>query len=173
VNREVLMLRAPPVLLLFLWLALGGLSPPAARAQGDPGPPVVQSKGFRLEQNYPNPANPETYIPFYLEERLFAEGGSGVVSMKVVNMLGQLVAVPKAVGHPRGANVPVLNLRYTEPGRKVAFWDGRDLNGRRVASGVYFCVLQVGDQLDYSRIIVTVPRRRGRFIPPFFRRGDN
>lgn len=168
------MLRAPPVLLLLFWLLLGGLSPPGVRAQGgEAAPPVAQSRGFRLEQNYPNPANPDTYIPFSLEEGLFSEGGAGVVSMKVVNMLGQLVAVPRAVGHPRGSNVPVLNLRYTEPGRKVAFWDGRDLNGRRVASGVYFCVLQVGEQVDYSRIIVTAPRRRGRWIPPIFRRGDN
>ena len=167
------MLRAPPVLLLLSCLIIGGLSPPGVRAQGEPAPAVVQSRGFRLEQNYPNPANPETYIPFYMEENLFAEGATGVVSMRVVNMLGQLVAVPRAVGHPRGSNVPVLNLRYTEPGRKVAFWDGRDLNGRRVASGVYFCVLQVGEQVDYSRIIVTAPRRRSRFFPPFFRRGDN
>ncbi len=166
------MLRAPPVLLLLCWLLLGGLSPPGVRAQGEASPTVSQSRGFRLEQNYPNPANPETYIPFYLEERLLAEGDAGVVSMRIVNMLGQLVAVPRAVGHPRGSDVPVLNLRYTEPGRKVAFWDGRDLNGRRVASGVYFCVLQVGEQVDYSRVIVTAPRRRGRFFP-FFRRGDN
>lgn len=166
------MLRAPPVLLLFVWLLLGGPSPPGLRAQGEPAATVVQSRGFRLEQNYPNPANPDTYIPFTLEEAALAEGGSGVVSMRVVNMLGQLVAVPRAVGHPRGSNVPVLNLRYTEPGRKVAFWDGRDLNGRRVASGVYFCVLQVGEQVDYSRIIVTAPRRRGRFFP-FFRRGND
>jgi hypothetical protein len=171
VNGEVLMLRAPPVLLLLCWLFLCGLPPPEAAAQAEPPPSAALSRGFRLEQNYPNPANPDTYIPFLLEERMFADGGAGVVSMRIVNMLGQMVAVPKAVGHPRGSNVPVLNLRYTEPGRKVAFWDGRDLNGRRVASGVYFCVLQVGEQVDYSRIIVTAPRRRGRIFP-FFRRGD-
>jgi hypothetical protein len=171
-NSEVRMYRAPPVLLLLFGLLLGGLSPPGAVAQSEPPSAVVQARGFRLEQNYPNPANPETYIPFSLEASQFVDGGSGVVSMRIVNMLGQLVAIPKAVGHPRGSNVPVLNLRYTEPGRKVAFWDGRDLNGRRVASGVYFCMLQVGEQVDYSRIIVSAPRRRGRFFP-FFRRGEN
>jgi hypothetical protein len=166
------MRRAPPVLLLLFGLLPGGLSPPGARAQAEPSSAVVQSRGFRLEQNYPNPANPETYIPFSLDGALFEDGGPGVVSMRIVNMLGQPVAVPRAVGHPRGSDVPVQNLRYTEPGRKVAFWDGRDLNGRRVASGVYFCVLQVGEQVDYSRIIVTAPRRRGRIFP-FFRRGEN
>lgn len=165
------MRRAPPVLLLSMLLLVGDLLSPGLRAQSG-GAPVPQSRGFRLEQNYPSPANPDTYIPFYLEESLFAEGETRVVSIRVLNMLGQLVAFPKAVGHPRGNDVPVLNLRYTEPGRKVAYWDGRDLNGQRVAAAPYFCVLQVGDQVDYSRIIVTVPRRRSRIFPFFRRRGD-
>jgi hypothetical protein len=171
VNSEVLMLRAPPVLLLLL-VCFAWLFPPDARAQGGTTAQAAQSKGFRLEQNYPSPANPDTYIPFILEGDLFTDGAPRVVSMRVVNMLGQIVAVPRAVGHPRGANVPVLNLRYTEPGRKVAYWDGRDLNGSRVATGVYFCMLQVGDRTEYLKVIVTAPpRRRSRFWP-FGRRGD-
>jgi hypothetical protein len=163
------MLRAPPVLLL-LWLVCGCLFPPGAGAQGAPG---SQSRGFRLEQNYPNPANPDTYIPFVLEESLFANAGPAVVSIRVVNMLNQQVAIPKAVGHPRGANVPVLNLRYTEPGRKVAYWDGRDLRGRRVPTAVYYVILQVGDQVEAARVPVTAPRRRSRLLPFFRRRGDD
>lgn len=162
------MRRAPPVLLL-LWLVCGSLSPPGVRAQGPGG---SQSRGFRLEQNYPNPANPDTYIPFILEESVFADGGPPVVSIRVVNMLGQQVAIPKAVGHPRGGNVPVLNLRYTEPGRKVAYWDGRDLTDKRVPTGVYFIVLQVGEQVEYGRFSVTAPRRRSRLIPFFRRRNE-
>src|SRR5688500_9525104 len=101
------MVRAPPVLLLLLVLC-GLLSPPGARAQ-DPGQPpaVATQKDFRLEQNYPNPANPETYIPFYLEEGLFANGDTRVVSIRILNIFRQLVAIPKAVGLPRGRDVPV------------------------------------------------------------------
>jgi hypothetical protein len=161
------MLRAPPVLLL-LWLVCGCLSPPGAHAQGNS---AAQSRGFRLEQNYPEPANPNTYIPFVLEERITA-GEPRLVTIRIVNMLGQLVAIPKAVGHPRGSNVPVLNLRYTEPGRKQAYWDGRDLNGRRVPTAVYFVILQVGDQVEYMRFSVTAPRKRSRIFPFFRRRGD-
>lgn len=162
------MLRAPPVLLL-LWLVCGCLFPPGVRAQGNTG---AQGRGFRVEQNYPEPANPDTYIPFVLEEQLFAGGDSRLVTIRIVNMLGQLVAIPRAVGHPRGGDVPVLNLRYTEPGRKQAYWDGRDLQGRRVPTAVYFVVLQVGDQVEYWRFSVTAPRRRSRIFP-FFRRGRN
>jgi hypothetical protein len=166
------MLRAPPVLLLLLLVVFGFLHPPAARAQDpSPGHAVVAPKGFRLEQNYPNPANPDTYIPFYLEEGLFANGDTRVVSIRILNIFRQLVAIPKAVGLPRGRDVPVNNLRYTEPGRKVAMWDGRDLHGRRVPSGLYYCELVVGGESDYIRIIVTQPRRRRPFPIPFFRGG--
>ncbi|MBB4635343.1 hypothetical protein [Longimicrobium terrae] len=169
-NSEVLMLRAPPVLLLLL-LLFGSLPAPPARAQsGTQAAP--QAKGFRLEQNYPNPANPDTYIPFVLEDAMFADGGTRVVSMRIVNMFGQLVATPRAVGHPRGRNVPVLNLRYTEPGQKVAYWDGRDTNGNPVATGVYVCMLQVDNRTVYDRVMVTAPpKRRSRFWP-FGRRGN-
>ncbi|MFL6202185.1 MAG: hypothetical protein ACJ76J_23680 [Thermoanaerobaculia bacterium] len=152
------MVRAPPVLLLLL-VTFGLLTPPAARAQ-DPAPTAVNQKGFRLEQNYPNPANPDTYIPFYLEEGLFQAGDTRVVSIRIVNIFRQLVAIPKAVGLPRGRDVPVNNLRYTEPGRKVAKWDGRDLRGRRAPSGVYYCELVVDGRSDYIRFFVIQPRRR-------------
>ncbi|HEX5725469.1 MAG TPA: hypothetical protein VFX98_08380 [Longimicrobiaceae bacterium] len=130
---------------------------------------MVPSRGFRLEQNYPNPANPGTFIPFYLEENLFREGEPREVSMRIVNMFRQMVAVPKAVGHPRGKNVVVTNLRYTEPGKKVAYWDGRDHRGRPVPSGLYYCELIVGEQVAVVRIMVTRPRARSRFLP-FLRR---
>jgi hypothetical protein len=165
------MLRAPPVLLLLVVLA-GLAGPPGARAQDvDEAVPALPSKGFRLEQNYPHPANPDTYIPFYLEEELFSDGEPRVVSIRIMNMFRQLVAVPTAVGHPRGRGVPVENLRFTDAGRKVAYWDGRNMDGERVPSGIYFCELQIGDRVDYSRIIVTAPRRRSRIFP-FFRRNE-
>ncbi len=164
------MRRAPAVLLLLLVLVYGSLSPPELWSQ-DPESslPAMPAKEFRLEQNQPNPVNPETWIPFYLEESLFKEGQTGVVSIRIYNILRQLVAVPVAVQHPRGKNIPVTSLRYTEPGRKVAYWDGKDLNGRRVASGIYYCELVVNEKNDFIRMMVVAPRRRGRIFPPFFR----
>jgi hypothetical protein len=52
----------------------------------------------------------------------------------------------------------------------VAYWDGRDLNGRRAPSGLYYCELVVGDRRepDLIRIIVANPSKRSRFIPPIF-----
>ena len=158
------MVRAPPVLFLLLVIA-GLLSPPAARAQDAGQPRAVTPKGFRLEQTYS--ANPGTFIPFTLEEGLFQNGDTRVVSIRIMNIFRQLVAIPKAVGLPRGRDVPVNYLRYTEPGRKQARWDGRDLRGRRVPSGVYYCELVVDGRSDFIRFFVTQPRRRGRFPLPF------
>jgi hypothetical protein len=164
------MKRAPPVLLLLL-VIYGFLSPPSARAQEPSAPTSAEaSKGFRLEQNSPNPVNPETWIPFYLEESLFKEGRPGVVSIRIYNILRQVVAIPTAVGHPRGNDVRVTNLRYTQSGRKLAYWDGKDLSGRRVPSGLYYCELVVNDRSDFIRMIVLTPKRRSRFPIPLLHR---
>jgi len=158
-----------PVLLILLLVA-GSPSPPAARAQeGGPLTPQVDAPQFGLEQNYPNPVNPETWIPFTLGEPLFESRDSAVVSMRIFNVLRQLVAVPEAVDHPAGEGVRVLNLTYTAPGRHIAYWDGTDVNGRRVPSGVYYCQLVVDDQPQPQtrKVIVLNPRRRRSIIPWF------
>ena len=96
-------------------LALFGA--PSLQAQE---PPQGPRDGFRLEQNYPNPFNPETRIPFVLGEELFAEGGLPVVTIRIFNILQQVVAVPTALRHPLG-DVPVTNLEYPAPGRYEAY----------------------------------------------------
>jgi hypothetical protein len=162
--------RASPVL-LFLLVASALLFPAAVRAQDpDEGIPAIPSRGYRLEQNYPNPANPDTYIPFILEESLFRDGDPPVVTLRIVNMLRQPIAVPRT-GVARNRTVPVQELRFTEPGRKVAYWDGRDLSGRRAPSGLYYCELVVDGRVEPEliRIVVVNPRRRSRLIPPFLR----
>ena len=155
--------------LVVLVLACGVLSPVPLQSQDTRGPPPVQdSRGFRLEQNYPNPVNPETWIPFVLEESFFAEEDSAVVSIRIFNVLRQTVAVPIAVDHPRGRQVQVTNLAYQIPGRQVAFWDGRDTAGRRVRSGVYYYQMVIGDHPPLVRkLIVLNPRRRNNIIPWF------
>lgn len=160
--------RASPFLLLPL-AALLSLAAPARAQDPEERIPPAPSRGYRLEQNYPNPADPDTYIPFILEESLFRGDEPVVVTLRIVNMLRQPVAVARTAGE--GRPQPVQELRFTEPGRKVAYWDGRDLNGRRAPSGIYYCELQINGQRepDLIRIVVVNPRRRGRIIP-FLRR---
>ena len=111
--------------------------------------------GFQLEQNFPNPFNPTTRIPFTLGEELFRDGRPVVVTIRVYNVLRQLVAVPTALDHPSGNATPVDHLEYTTPGRHVAYWDGLDKDGRKVASGLYFVLMWVnGEQGPPIRVTV-------------------
>jgi hypothetical protein len=111
--------------------------------------------GFQLGQNYPNPFNPTTKIPFVLSEELFRGGKPAVVTIRVYNVLRQLVAVPTALDHPSGNATPVEHLEYVTPGRHVAYWDGLDKDGRKVASGIYFVYMWVNrEKPQVAKIIV-------------------
>jgi hypothetical protein len=140
--------RASGVSLALLALLIA----PSLQAQE---PPQRPRSGFSLEQNYPNPFNPETRIPFVLDEELFAEGRFPVVSIRIFNILQQLVAVPTALRHPLGDGVPVTNLEYPSPGRYEAYWDGADSNGRQVASGIYLMQLSVNGMSQTRKMYVT------------------
>jgi hypothetical protein len=73
-------------------------------------------EGFALDQNFPNPFNPQTRIQFTLP-------ADGQAALTVYNAAGQKVR-GLADGHHRA-------------GFYVVGWDGRDESGRRVASGTY------------------------------------
>lgn len=137
---------------LSLLFALIGFSTRALHAQERPV--ERQESGFTLKQNYPNPFNPETRIPFELSEELFADGKTVVVSVRIYNILQQFVAAPTALNHVAG-DVPLINLEYLQPGTHEAFWDGRDLSGRQVASGVYFAQLTVNGKSVVRKMYVT------------------
>ena len=87
-----------------------------------------------LFSNYPNPFNPETWIPYRL-------GRPAEVALTIYDMRGQAVRTLE-VGHkPAGA--------YRSRSR-AAFWDGRNEMGETVANGVYFCTLRAGN-LSFTR----------------------
>ena len=82
-----------------------------------------------LLANYPNPFNPETWIPYQL-------AGPGEVMLTIYAVNGTLIRT-LALGHqPAG--------RYHSRSR-AAYWDGCNEAGEPVASGVYFYMLTVGD----------------------------
>lgn len=127
-------------------------TPQAGRTQAPARPAQVE-----LRQNYPNPFNPATTIPFRLSEALFANGRRPIVSMRVYNVLAQLVAIPtiQASGEPMDG----VALECREPRNGFcefsAYWDGKYLNtDRDAASGVYVYQLVVDGQRLSRRMVV-------------------
>lgn len=111
--------------------------------------------GFELQQNYPNPFSSTTRIPFRLGPVLFEAGQPAVVSMRIFNVLQQLVAYPTALSHPAGEGARLQGLEYTSPGRYEGFWDGHDLHGRQVAAGIYYVQLNVNGRRQIMKMIVS------------------
>ena len=119
--------------------------------------PGQQRSQVELGQNYPNPFNPATTIPFRLNAELWANGQRPVVSLRIYNVLAQLVAVPslQASGQPL-ENVE-LECRDQRDGfcEFSAYWDGHYINTtREAASGVYVFQLTVNGQRASKRMII-------------------
>ncbi|MCZ6681195.1 MAG: spondin domain-containing protein, partial [Candidatus Poribacteria bacterium] len=82
-----------------------------------------------LAQNFPNPFNPETWMPYQLAD--LAE-----VTIRIYDLSGRAVRTLDLGLKPAG----FYSTRST-----AAYWDGRNSSGERVASGVYFYSLQTQD----------------------------
>jgi protocatechuate 3,4-dioxygenase beta subunit len=79
---------------------------------------------FALEQNFPNPFNPETSIKYHLPVRTN-------VTLRIYNALGQ--------------EVRTLINELQDAGVYNAPWDGKDKNGRQLSTGLYLFRLEAGD----------------------------
>jgi lysophospholipase L1-like esterase len=88
---------------------------------------------FRLYQNYPNPFNPETTIPFQIPK-------AKNVLIRVLNSLGQ--------------EIVVLADKQFKAGYHIVYWDGKNKNGRMVASGIYFYQLITDDFTSIKKMIL-------------------
>ena len=91
-----------------------------------------------LLHNYPNPFNPETWIPYRLAEDAF-------VTLTIYNLNGQVVRTLD-VGHQIAA--------VYESRSKAVYWDGRNQVGESVASGVYFYHLSAGDYSATRKMLI-------------------
>ena len=101
-----------------------------------------QGAEVSLGRNYPNPFNPETWIPFQVPKSAWDDGTPPVVSLRVYNVLAQLVAVP--VLQASGQLLENLTVEWNGTGNYVAYWDGKYRGtGRDAASGVYVYQLEV------------------------------
>ena len=91
-----------------------------------------------LLRNYPNPFNPETWIPYRLAQ-------DADVSLTIYDTSGTLVRSID-IGHQTAA---VYDTKA-----KAIYWDGRNRFGEQVASGLYFYHLSAGDDFSATRRMV-------------------
>lgn len=142
----------------FLVLALCALVTRSAAAQATQQSSRDPVSGSSLGQNYPNPVSSETTIPFSIggAPSCSDAGRQYRVSLKIYNVLAQLVAVPVLQGGSSSlaGGQPLSNVLLT-CGQYTAYWDGKYLNnGREVASGVYMYRLEIDGKAIFRKMIV-------------------
>ena len=92
----------------------------------------------RLLLNYPNPFNPETWIPYQLAE-------ATDVRVMIHSVNGSLIRMLE-LGHQAAG---------TYKGKsQAAYWDGRNELGEQVASGLYFYTLTAGDFSATGKMLI-------------------
>ena len=105
---------------------------PSAEAQE----PVPETTA--LLPNFPNPFNPETWIPYQLAK-------PSDVSITIYDIRGNVV---------RQLNLGQKTAGYYTDRPRAAHWDGRNATGERVANGVYFYQLKAGDYSYLRKMLI-------------------
>ncbi|MFQ6044241.1 MAG: FlgD immunoglobulin-like domain containing protein, partial [Candidatus Poribacteria bacterium] len=98
---------------------------------------IIPRKSVLLP-SYPNPSNPETWIPFRLSR-------DAEVKIEIYNVAGQLVRT--------------LNLGRKEAGnyisrQRAVHWDGTNDTGETVTSGLYFYTIRAGAFKATRRMVI-------------------
>jgi hypothetical protein len=88
---------------------------------------------YELGQNFPNPFNPETTIPYQLGRR-------SEVSLEIYNIIGQ--------------RIRTLVQGVQSPGQFAVTWDGRDDAGKSAATGIYICQFQADEFAATQKLIL-------------------
>jgi hypothetical protein len=92
------------------------------------------TRSATLFQNYPNPFNVLTNISFQLERAM-------PVYMSVTDVMGRTCRV-------------LINQRM-DAGIHIVSWDGQDESGRKAGAGLYFCLMEAGENLYTSKMILS------------------
>ena len=95
-------------------------------------------KETELLSNYPNPFNPETWIPYRLAKDAF-------VTLTIYDPRGSVI---------RRFNVGYQTASVYERRSQAIYWDGRNEVSDRVASGIYFYTLTAGDYSATRKMVI-------------------
>ena len=107
-------------------------------ARAAPEAEQIRPDRTALLANYPNPFNPETWIPYQLTD-------ASTVLMTIYDAQGRIVRTLDIGHQPAGM--------YQSKGR-AAYWDGKNQIGESVASGLYFYTLTAGDFTATRKMLI-------------------
>ena len=113
------------------WNAMNQIAYPEQTYAAPQQPTFVTNAA--LGNNYPNPFNPETWIPYELDEPTN-------VTIEIHNVNGQLVRS--------------LDLGHQQSNHYTAHWNGKNEIGERVASGVYFYTLITKNFIATRKMVI-------------------
>ena len=99
---------------------------------------TTRPKQTRLLANYPNPFNPETWIPYQL-------ANASDVQIIIYDTRGTVVRRLDLGHQPEG---------YYTTRSRAAYWDGRNTFGERVASGTYFYQFQADNISSLRKLLI-------------------
>ncbi len=99
---------------------------------------IGKPKQNKLLPNFPNPFNPETWIPFHLSKPTN-------VTLTIYDIKGSIVRTLD-LGHQRAG--------FYQSQSRAAYWDGRNPVGEPVASGVYFYTLTASDFTATRKMLI-------------------
>ena len=99
---------------------------------------LARVKRTALLQNFPNPFNPETWIPYRL-------GADADVTLRIYNLQGQLM---------RRLNLGEQVTGDYSTRERAAYWDGRNSRGEGVSSGIYFYQLSTPTFNQMKRMVI-------------------
>lgn len=140
------------------WLALLVVFGSPVAAQVSLPRPTVE-----LKEHYPNHFSPSTTIPFTIHPEVCLGGHQPVVSLKIYNVLVQVVAVPTLLTEIRER----LDGRRLHCGEHRAYWNGKFVDGKRDAgSGVYYYQLTVDGQRYTRKMILQRNEKHARSRKP-------
>ncbi|MAG84114.1 hypothetical protein CMK10_08145 [Candidatus Poribacteria bacterium] len=101
-------------------------------------PKELRIRSTKLLPNYPNPFNPETWIPYQLAD-------SANVALKIYTDSGFLV---------REFNLGSQHAGHYTDRNKAIYWDGRNSSGETVAAGLYFYQLTADDFTEIRSALI-------------------
>jgi hypothetical protein len=93
----------------------------------------ILANNFNLYSNYPNPFNPSTNIRYSIPT-------AGNVTIEIYNSLGQLVNT-------------IVN-QYQESGTHNVVWNGTDMSGQKLSSGIYIYKLNTNNYVSSKKMVL-------------------